>query len=235
MKILSIECSASPASAAITQDGKIISSAFLNVKTTHSETLLSLVKCVTDSAKLKVSDIDAFAVAAGPGSFTGIRIGISAIKGLAAARNVPCFAVSTLKAMAENIYDENVIINTVMDARCGQFYNALFERKDGKILRLTPDRAVLFCDLITELKNLNRPFVTLGDGADLFYSMCEGIGEKTLLVPEQQKYQNAVSVGLCAYFDKENNLPISSEALQPFYLRLPQAEQELKLKTEANK
>ena len=109
MKILSIECSAKPCSAAIISDGEIIASDFKNEGLTHSQTLLPMVEDVLKTAELKIRDIDGFAVASGPGSFTGIRIGISLIKGLAAPNNTPCAPVSTLEAMSYNLSDKNCI------------------------------------------------------------------------------------------------------------------------------
>ncbi len=237
MKILAVECSAGPASAAVAEDGRLLSSAFINVKITHSQTLLSLVKSVLDTAMLKVSDIDAFAIAAGPGSFTGVRIGISLIKGLAEAENKPCYSVSSLRAMAENIYDDGAVINAVMDARCGQFYNALFIRKEGKLERLTEDSALMFEDILSmlsEYREKGYKVITVGDGAELFVSRTDG-AKNILLAPEQARYQNAASVALSAYIDKEACPPMSADKLLPVYLRLPQAERELKAKQEESK
>ena len=136
MKILAIECSASPASAAITEDGKIIASSFVNIKLTHSQTLLPMVASVLSTSLTDIDGIDGYAVSAGPGSFTGIRIGISAVKGLAAPKSTPCAAVSTLYAMAENYRDTDCTVCAGMDARCGQVYNAIFKIKNRKITRL---------------------------------------------------------------------------------------------------
>ena len=127
MKILSLECTAGPASAAITEDGRVIASSFVNVKLTHSQTLLPMAEGLFAASRLGLSDIDGIAVTAGPGSFTGVRIGISAAKGLAAARNLPCAGVSTLLSLAFNYRDTDCIVCAVMDARCSQVYNAIFE------------------------------------------------------------------------------------------------------------
>ena len=173
MKILAIECSAVPCSAAVIEDGKIIASGFVNVKLTHSQTLMPMIEAVLASAQLKLSDIDGFAVSAGPGSFTGIRIGISAVKGMAAAKKKPCAAISTLRAMAENFRDTQCIVCTVMDARCNQVYNALFDCSEGGVTRLTEDRALLCEELKEELKtvleNTQKRVIIVGDGSDVFY------------------------------------------------------------------
>ncbi len=238
MKILSVECSATPCSAAVCEDGKIIASSFVNVRLTHSQTLMSLIKAILDNAQLSLSDIEGFAIAAGPGSFTGVRIGISAIKGLAQAKKLPCVAVSTLRAMAELYKGRNCIVCPVMDARCNQLYNALFEIEGENIKRLCDDRALLCTELAEELKSLSeqkdKEIIVLGDGADLFYNFAKDIkGVKLALEPN--KYQNAQGVALAAESTFIEGETVSSEELLPVYLRLPQAERELKAKLENQK
>ena len=142
MKILSLECSAKSASCAVIEESKILCSDFTSSGLTHSQTLLPMVSDMINKAEVPFSDIDAFAVSAGPGSFTGIRIGISAVKGMALPKNAPCIPVSTLEAIAYNFLSEDALVCAVMDARCNQVYNALFRIKDGKIKRLCEDRAV---------------------------------------------------------------------------------------------
>lgn len=236
MKILSIECSASPASCAIIDDGKIKASSFVNAKLTHSQTLMQMIINTLDNSATKLCDIDQIAVAAGPGSFTGLRIGISAVKGLAAPTNIPCVPVSTLDGMAEGFVDRNCIVCAVMDARCNQFYNALFEIKDGCIARLCQDRALLADELKTEISSISpdKQIIVCGDGADLFYKcVCEF--ENIKLAPENLKFQNAVGVGIYAYKNTDKIDTVSPDNLLPVYLRLPQAERELKAKMEATK
>lgn len=238
MNLLCIECSASPASAAIISDSAVKASAFVNAKITHSQTLLLLVQSVLETSQTSLSDIDAFAVASGPGSFTGVRIGISAIKGMAEAQQTPCHSISTLRAMAENIDNPNCIICAVMDARCGQFYNALFCRKNGNLQRLTDDRAVMGFDIIEDLQkqyNPDFPIIVVGDGAKLFVSFCNDSGLAVSLPRERDLFQNAVSVGMAVFADLENLTPLQPKDLQPVYLRLPQAERELKKKQEETK
>ena len=139
MKVLSIECSAQPCSVAIMDDRKILASSFVNMKLTHSQTLLPMVENLLNAASIPLSEIEGFAISAGPGSFTGVRIGISAIKGLAAPKNIPCVGVSTLLSMAESFRDTDCIICAVMDARCNQVYNALFEIKNGETVNIVVD------------------------------------------------------------------------------------------------
>ena len=227
MKILSIDCSAKSVSAAIAEDGKLIAEGFLNIKLTHSETLMPLIEQVLLNSKLALKDIDGFAVTAGPGSFTGIRIGISALKGLAFAEQKPIYAFSTLEAMAlvfsGGAYADGIVCG-LMDARRNQFYNALFEIKHGKIARLTEDRTIEASVLKTELKNYNSKIILMGDGAELFFSLTDNdLG--FALAPETVLIQRASGIAIKASLDK-TLIPNSPESLQAIYLRKSQAERE---------
>ncbi|MEE1239351.1 MAG: tRNA (adenosine(37)-N6)-threonylcarbamoyltransferase complex dimerization subunit type 1 TsaB [Acutalibacteraceae bacterium] len=237
MKILSLDCSAGPASAAVTENGKILASAYVNIKLTHSQTLLPMIENALNSAMLKFDDIEGIAVNCGPGSFTGIRIGIAAAKGLAAPKNLPCAAVSTLYSMAYNFVDTDCIICAVMDARCNQVYNAIFDIKNGKITRLCEDRAILCEDLAQELKkvsqNKNKCVIIVGDGTEVFYSFVKDI-DGIKKSSENNRYQNAESVGIAAAEIFKSGKAVSPQELLPTYLRLPQAERELKKKKEVN-
>ncbi len=231
MKILALECSVSPASVAIIDNGKIISQCFINVKLTHSQTLMPMVKSALDLSLTKFDDIEGIAISSGPGSFTGIRIGISAVKGLCIAKKLPCVGVSTLRGIAENFKGQNAIICAVMDARCNQVYNALFKVDGDTVERLCEDRALMCTELAEQLREYNEKIIVCGDGTDLFYSfVCDN--ENVFLAPERLKYQSATGVGLCAYSEFLSGNTVSSEELLPVYLRLPQAERELKAKKE---
>ncbi len=231
MKILALECSATPASCAVMEDGKIISEAFVNVKLTHSQTLLPMVEQTLKSAKLTVKDIYGFAIAAGPGSFTGVRIGISAVKGLAAAEKKSCAPVSTLLAMAHRLSHLNTVVCAVMDARCNQVYNALFKCENGMVTRLCEDRALMAAQLAEEVATLynkySLPVTIIGDGADMFSQYVSAISF-VALAEETLRYQHAVGVALAARETFEKNNTVTPAELLPFYLRLPQAERELK-------
>ncbi len=235
MKILSIECSASPASCAIIDNGKLIASSYINARLTHSQTLMQMILNTLDNSHSSLAEIDSIAVATGPGSFTGLRIGISAVKGIAAPSNMPCFSVSTLAAMAENFSDRDCILCAVMDARCNQFYNALFRIKSGEITRLCDDRAILAEELTTEIKHFasDTQIIICGDGSDLLYKYISDV-ENIKLAPENLKFQNAVGVGLYVYKNRDTINSVSPENLLPNYLRLPQAERELKAKNGGN-
>ncbi len=228
MIILAVESSAGPASAAIVRDGEVLASEFLNTNLTHSETLLPLVEKALKKAGLTLSDIDRFAVSSGPGSFTGLRIGIALIKGLATPENTPTAAVSTLLSMAANHKDTNCLLCCVMDARCNQVYNALFRIHNNEIERLTPDRALMCEELARELKEKYKDenIIVMGDGYKVFMPYAKDLASAS---SEDKIYQNAVGVALMA-----QNFE-SPDKLTPVYLRLPQAERELKLKTERGK
>lgn len=232
MKILALECSAGPASVAIVEDNKVIGSSFINVKLTHSQTLLPMVSDLLKASRLDIGDIEGVAIAAGPGSFTGIRIGISVAKGIAAAKKLPCVPVSTLGAMAEMFRGQVGIICAVMDARCNQLYNAIFEVNGDTVNRLCEDRALMCDELKEEIKALasnGKPVIVCGDGADLFLKHTEDI-DNVFPAPQHLKFQNAVGVAMCGARAILNGDSVSPEKLLPVYLRLPQAERELKEK-----
>ena len=230
MKILAIDCSAGAASACIWQDGKVLGECFTNVKLTHSQTLMPMVCGVLEYAKVDLQQIDVFAVTAGPGSFTGVRIGVASIKGMAFAQNKPCAGISTLEAMAENLRVLDCTACCVMDARCGQVYNAIFEIKNGEIHRLTPDRALSIDELAAECAKYTAPVVLVGDGAELCAKSeaFETIGVR--LAPEPIRFQRACGTAACAARAAESGNLVSAEELMPVYLRPPQAQRSLKVK-----
>ena len=219
--ILSVDSSAKTASAALTDGEKIIKSEFENTGLTHSETLLPMIKRVMDGTDY--GELDAIAITAGPGSFTGVRIGVATVKGLAFENDTPCISVSTLEAIAYNFISQNCVVCAVMDARRMQFYNALFRIENGVCTRLTPDRAIAIDDLREELKAFDSVIIA-GDGAQLCYDNLEL--ENAVLASDDKMYQNAVAVVKAA----ENKERLSPAALMPIYLRPSQAERELKLR-----
>ena len=232
MKILALDCSAGPASCAVIENGEIKASAFVNAKLTHSQTLLPMVQNTLSSAMLSIEDINAFAINNGPGSFTGIRNGISAVKGLAAPDNKPCIPVSTLLSIAYSFVNQNCIVCAVMDARCNQVYNALFKVESGKVTRLCDDRAALIDDVLSELNDFDGQTVIIaGDGANLF-SRFTNLEKNIIIAKEPLRFQNACSAGLAAEQIMLTEAPLCAKELSPFYLRLPQAERELRAKKE---
>ena len=237
MLMLSLSTSGPIASAAVIKDGQVLSREVGGHGRTHSETIMPLCEKALQTAGYTPADMDAFGVDAGPGSFTGVRIGISAAKGLAAARTLPCAGVSTLLSLAFNYRDTDCIVCAVMDARCSQVYNAIFEISGGKITRLCEDRAVLCEELAENLKKVSqngeKRVIIVGDGTEVFFPFAENIPGVCKSSPER-RYQNAVSASLAAEDIFKNNLSVTPDKLLPVYLRLPQAERELKKKKEVS-
>lgn len=225
MLILGIESSAGPASAAVARDGQLLGEFFVNTKQTHSQTLLPMVEALLSSLGLACAELDRIAVANGPGSFTGIRIGVACVKGMAFSSRVPCCGVSTLEAIAYGgLACRGDVLCAAMDARCGQVYNALFKAGDQGLTRLTEDRAISIAELGRECRQYGERLLLLGDGAALCHKEFAGWGAR--LAPEGMRFQRASSVALLA----EGRPAVDSGALLPTYLRMPQAERELRQK-----
>lgn len=230
MKILAIDSTAGAASAALVEENKIIGEFFINTTLTHSQTLVPMVEDLLKNTQCGMEEIDAFAVSTGPGSFTGVRIGVSAVKGMAMALNKPCIPVSTLAAMAENLTLSDCLAVCVMDARCNQVYNANFQILGGKILRMCDDRALLVLQLMEELRSCRHRILLVGDGAQLCYQAFQNELTHIMLAPPRQRYQNASGVAFAAQKVYNEQGAVSADQLVPSYLRLPQAERELKKK-----
>lgn len=228
MKILAVDSSAKTASVALVDDGVLISECFVNAGLTHSRTLMPMVNNTLTQADLKIEEVDAFAVNAGPGSFTGIRIGVAALKGLALASGKLCAGISTLEACAYNFADENCIVCVSMDARCNQVYTAIFRCENGIVNRICEDKAVSVEELGNELSCYDEKIILAGDGAEIcFKSFSEKLAD-CKLASEIRRYQRAYGCAVAALNNKD--LFKDSAELAPVYLRLPQAERELKLR-----
>ncbi len=221
MKILAIESSALAASVCVECDGKLVAEAFQNNGLTHSKTVMPMLENLLKTCGEELEDIDKIAVAAGPGSFTGLRIGVSVAKGLSWASGIPVCGVSTLEAMARQASFFEGVICPVMDARAGQVYNAMFKCKDGEITRICEDRAIAMNALLEDLKREERVLL-LGDGAEMCYCECEKFGIAAVLPESAQRFPRACGVARAAR-DMEG---VSPEKLEIYYLRLPQAERE---------
>jgi len=221
MRILALESSARAASCCITENGRLVAQYFQNSGLTHSKTLLEMTEKMINSLGMKVSDMDVIACAKGPGSFTGIRIGVAAAKGLAWGADKKLCGVSTLEAMAYQLADrEGVVICPLMDARRGQVYNALFEAKNGEIVRLSPDRAIAIQELTDEAKTSGKAYLFVGDGAQLGAEAFKKAELDFALAPESLIMQTAYGVAAAA-----EKYPAEDD-IEPNYLRLSQAERE---------
>ena len=225
MKILALESSAHTASCAVCDENAVICESSLTTGLTHSQTLMVMLCDMLKNANVELDQIDAAAVSLGPGSFTGIRIGVSALKGIAHAMSLPCVGVSTLLGLARNIEDMNVIACAVMDARRDQVYNAVFDMSRGECKRLSEDRAISIEQLTNELKNskYDLPIFLVGDGAKLCYDkMKSEIDIK--IAPPQLRLQRASSIGFCGIEQMKKGNALKVSDLMPKYLRLSQAE-----------
>ncbi len=231
MKILALESSAKAASCAVLSDGELLASAWQATGLTHSRTLLPMVEDMLNNSELSVQEIDAVAVAAGPGSFTGLRIGIAAVKGLAWAAEKPCIPVSTLEAMAWPLAHLEGNIVCAMDARRQQIYNAVFLAEGGELTRLREDRAVSLEEAAADVGEMDGPMTIVGDGAGLCFDFLTARGVECRLAPVHLRQQSAVGVAMAAWRRRGENL--SAQELTPVYLRLSQAERERLAKGES--
>ena len=224
--ILAFETSAKAASVALLDKGVLLGEGYQNTGLTHSQTLLKMAEDLLDSCGKTVSDITAVAVANGPGSFTGVRIGVAAAKGLAWGKEIPCYGVSTLEAMAEalGVYDGYVV--PTMDARRSQTYTAIFRAEAGKLTRILEDCAISFGELGEQLKNYEKPIFLVGDGAVLCYNTLKETVPGLVLPPEHRQHQRASGVALVATDMVAAGIPGNGAELTPNYLRLSQAERE---------
>jgi tRNA threonylcarbamoyladenosine biosynthesis protein TsaB len=220
LKILALESSAKAASVAVTEDDVLIAQYFQDSGLTHSRTLLKMSEDLLNNTEIALRDISVIAVAAGPGSFTGVRIGVAAAKGLAWGAGLPVRGVSTLKAMAYSLEAEDKIICAVMDARRGEVYNAKFIYKKGELTRLCEDRAIPVSLLLKEAAKETAPYLLVGDGAKLAAEAFETAGAAYSLPPRALRLQSACGVALAALRAPS----INANDLVPNYLRVSQAE-----------
>lgn len=232
MKILAIDSSSKPASASVVSDGKVLSEVFVNNGFTHSKTLMPVISDVMKHSETSLDEIDLCAVVTGPGSFTGVRIGVAAAKGLCFNLGIPCVGVSTLEAMAYNLACVKGYVCAIMDARCSQVYTATFRCGSG-VERLMEDRTISISELIEHFKTLDGDVYILGDGAGLVYSKLfvenDELKDTVSIVNENNRYQKSSSAAACAERLSAESY-VKPDELVPVYLRLPQAERELKNK-----
>lgn len=227
--ILAVDTSAKPVSCALVQDDRVLGCFYSNTGLTHSQTLMPMIDSLLNVSNVKIEQLDGVAVNAGPGSFTGVRIGVSAVKGIAFTHDLPCVSVSTLEAMAENtVCPAGAVVCGTMDARCQQVYSALFTRNEqGELMRLTEDEAISIEDLGTKLSALNTTVILVGDGSELCYRSLKDSVPNLVLAPASARYQTAASTAVVAHRKFTAGETIPSDQLLPVYLRLPQAEREL--------
>ena len=226
MLILALESSAKAASVALCRDGVLIAKSQQCSGLTHSCTLLPMAEQMLKNTDTRLADVDAIAVARGPGSFTGVRIGVAAAKGFAWGRDIPCCGVSTLEAMAWQASEFSGIVCCAMDARRSQVYHARFLAENGTLTRLCPDCAVSLDEVRLALENCEKPKIMVGDGAQLCYNTFGTEISGCMLAPEHRRMQRASGVALAARRLLSEGADCSGAALAPNYLRLSQAERE---------
>lgn len=235
MKILALESSAVAASAALCEDEMLLGQTYLHTGLTHSQTLLPMAAGLLEQCDLKPQNLDLIAVAAGPGSFTGLRIGVAAAKGLAWAAELPCAGCSTLEAMAWSLAGFQGEVCAAMDARRHQVYNARFQVNGTAPHRLTPDRAIALADLVKELEGTSVPQIVVGDGAQLCCDALTAAGIPAVLAPPNLRMQSAWGVARMGLELARTGQTVSPGELVPIYHRLSQAERERLEREEAAK
>ena len=226
MVLLAFETSAKAASVALFDGEKLLGEQYQNTGLTHSQTLMVMAEERLKQCEKTPQDVEAVAVASGPGSFTGVRIGAAAAKGFAWGRELPCYGISTLEAMAETLGIYQGYICPVMDARRAQVYNALFYVNRGTVERMVPDRAIALSDLAEELKKLPESVFLVGDGSNLCYNTLLKEVPNLILPPEHRMHQRATGVALLAVRQAQQGISPDGADLVPNYLRLSQAERE---------
>lgn len=226
MKIIALESSAVTASVAVTEDERLLAQSFQNSGLTHSATLMPMVADLLKNTGLTLEEMDVVAVAAGPGSFTGVRIGVAAAKGLAWPGDKPCAPCSTLESMAWQCAHLDGEICAAMDARRSQVYCARFLAGNGELIRLTGDRAIGLDELAEEVRASGKTQILVGDGAHLVQKALEARGLSNLLMPPHLLYQTAWGVARSALRLAREGRLVSAAAIAPSYHRLSQAERE---------
>lgn len=226
MKIIAFETSAKAASVALTDGGKLLAESYQNTGMTHSQTLMVMAQELLKTCGLCPKDVEAVAVASGPGSFTGVRIGVAAAKGFAWGGELPCYGVSTLEAMARNLGIWQGYVVPAMDARRSQVYTAIFHAQKGVLTRLEEDMAISLEELREKIKNFEESIFLVGDGALLCYNTLLEEVPALVLPPEHRMHQRAAGVALTAQAMADAGDPGKAAELTPNYLRLSQAERE---------
>ncbi len=227
MKILAVDTSSIVATAAIIDDHKLICEYILNNKKTHSQKIMPIINEILQSSELGINDIDLFAAANGPGSFTGLRIGVATIKGLAHATQKPVVGVSTLEGLAYNIPFSPHALYPIMDARREQVYNAVYKWESGNLVSIEGPRAISIDALIEEIREKNEMVVFNGDGVNPFMDILKSkLRDLCMFAPLSYRMQRASSIAELALIKAQHGETESYETFAPFYLRKSQAERE---------
>ncbi|BBF44361.1 TsaB protein [Lachnospiraceae bacterium KM106-2] len=234
MKILAIDSSGLVASVAIMQDNVMVAEYTTNFKKTHSQTLLPMLDDIVKMVDLDLKEIDAIAVAAGPGSFTGLRIGSATAKGLGLALKKPIVAIPTVEGLAANLFATDALVCPIMDAKRHQVYTGIFEFVNGELKTVVEQKAVSIDEILEELLTYNRKVIFLGDGVEVNRDTIETkMKDMCLFAPAHLSKQRAGAIASrAAVYLKEGKTQTAMEHV-PVYLRLSQAERELAEKNKA--
>lgn len=229
--VLAIDTSGPVAGCAVLRDGKIVHQIAMNHGLTHSETIMPAVDAALSAAALACADVDVFAAVAGPGSFTGVRIGVCAAKGLAHAVGKPCCAVHALEALAMNFVGFDGLCCPILDARRGQVYCAAFDMAGGMPVRALPDAAEPLSDFLARLPE-DRRLAFVGDGVPVHAEAVRAaLGERALIAPANLRDLRADAA--CVLAAARPETWVNAATLRPIYLRAPQAERERKKRVES--
>ena len=231
MKVLAIDTSTVVAAVALMDDGKLLGEYSINNKKTHSQKLMVMIDEIMKALDIKPSDIDVFAASIGPGSFTGLRIGVTTAKAMAYATNKPVVGVPTLDALAYNIVTSEFIICPILDARNSQVFTALYEVKGKSFERITEYMGIPVFELVQIFVRNNKKVIFTGDAIDLHKDYFKSeLGENCEFAPLGNRLQRGASVAELALMRAKEGKFTSSFELVPFYLRKSQAERELEKK-----
>lgn len=230
MRILAVDSSAKTAGVAICDDDKIVGEFFIDNGLTHSHTLMPMIQSCIDLSGVSLSSLDAYAVSIGPGSFTGLRIGIACVKGIATVSEKPCYGVSTLEAIAYGTTLQDATLCCLMDARCQQVYAAAFSIQNGVIIRTLEDSALTITDFIQRVAAsvTSSPIVLAGDAATMYLERFLEAGLEAAVIPQLQRFPRAYGVARAVFSNEATIKAVAANDLLPKYLRVPQAERELK-------
>ncbi|MFH1624291.1 MAG: tRNA (adenosine(37)-N6)-threonylcarbamoyltransferase complex dimerization subunit type 1 TsaB [Pseudomonadota bacterium] len=227
MKVLAIETATMAGSVALVDGEELVSEYLLNIEATHSERLLLAIDCVTRDSKIPIGEVDGFAISLGPGSFTGLRIGTTTIKGLAFATNKPVVGIPTLDALAENLPFTDYLVCPLLDARKKEVYTALYKRDaENKLRKLTSDLALSPVDL---LKRIREKVVFLGDGVKVYHKLIkEELGDLALFSPLNLMVPRAANVARLSLEKFKKNSTLDLRTFTPYYVRRSEAEEKFR-------
>jgi len=227
MKILAIDSSGLVATVALLEDEELIAEYTINYKKTHSETLLPMLDEIRQMTELDLNSVEAIAIAKGPGSFTGLRIGSATVKGIAYAMNIPVVPVPTVDALSMNLWGSEKVICPIMDARRNQVYTGLYEFIDGKHAVIEQQMAISVEELCDKLNNLGRDVILLGDGVPVYREQIDSLlNINHLYAPANLNRQHAAALGVLAFDYLSKGIIETADEHKPEYLRLSQAERE---------